>query len=348
MRHSWLTTLMIAAVLFDSCTKHEDNSQGQAIGFSASTVAQAESVKATSIGTPTTDATLKSQSFGIYGLYSTADGGTGANVFDYSAPVEVKYTTDKITNNTCWTYTFDGALYTEKKYWKRNMYYRFRAYHPYSANVLQAASTADGLDIEYRVMTDQYDLLVASAKSYPANEGYERVTMTFNHALCALKFKIAFKETVTPPTYTDNIVHFYITGLDAYGHLDYEGFGDDEVLTWEGKFNSRDRVYEWTGSKQFGVKTGNYEPIYLMDEQECFFAIPQKCSDPSKGPTSIHLFTQKSGGTDGIDHTVNLEPLEWKAGMIYTYTLLVNKSDIEVSVSIEPWLTKQVPIDIYL
>ena len=47
-------------------------------------------------------------------------------------------------------------------------------------------------------------------------------------------------------------------------------------------------------------------------------------------------------------HTVQLPQLEWKAGKIYTYTLLVNKSDIEVSVTIEPWLTKQVPVDIYL
>ena len=89
-------------------------------------------------------------------------------------------------------------------------------------------------------------------------------------------------------------------------------------------------------------------PTDILESKEYFFAIPQTCSDPANGPTSIHLFTKNSGGDNEIDHTVNLQQLEWKAGKIYTYTLLVNKSDIEVSVTIEPWLTKQVPVDIYL
>ena len=171
--------------------------------------------------------------------------------------------------------------------------------------------------------------------------------MEFHHALCALKFKIAFKETVTPSTYTDNIIHFYIKGLNAYGHLNHTGFGADEAFNWQGTFNSQDKLYEWTGDKTFGVK-GPVEPTDILESTEYFFAIPQTCSDPANGPTSIHLFTKKSGGDNEIDHTVNLQPLKWEAGKIYTYTLLVNKSDIEVSVTIEPWLTKQVPVDIYL
>ena len=340
--HKVRTALFVsAAVLLGSCTKPQGEEHGTAIGFSTSTVSQVEGTKSNHTGESTTTATLQNKPFGVYGMYSVTDGGKGTNVFDFSSPVEVRYE----TNN--WTYTFSGSQYPDKKYWKRNMYYRFRAYHPYDATILQSSSSADGIDIEYRVLDDSYDLLLASAKRYPANDGYDRVQMVFNHALCALKFKIAFKETVTPSDYTDNIIHFYIKGLNAYGHLNYTGFGKDEVFDWSGTFNSQDKLYEWTGDKTFGVK-GHKEPTDILELKEYFFAIPQTCSDPANGPTSIHLFTRKSGGDNEIDHTVNLPRLEWEAGKIYTYTLLVNKSDIEVSVTIEPWLTKQVPVDIYL
>lgn len=339
--HKIRTALFVSvAVLLGSCTKPQGEEHGTAIGFSTSTVSQVEGTKSNHTGESTTTATLQNKPFGVYGMYSVTEGGKGTNVFDFSSPVEVRYETNK------WTYTFSGSQYHDKKYWKRNMYYRFRAYHPYDATLLQSSSSADGIDIEYRIMDDSYDLLLASATRYPAKEGYDTVKMKFNHALCALKFKIAFKETVTPSTYTDNIIHFYIKGLNAYGHLSYTGFGKDS-FNWSGTFNSHDKLYEWTGNKEFGVK-GTAAPTDILESNQYFFAIPQTCSDPANGPTSIHLFTKKSGGDNEIDHTVNLPQLEWEAGKIYTYTLLVNKSDIEVSVTIEPWLTKQVPVDIYL
>ena len=346
--HRIRTVLFVsAAVLLGSCTKPQSEEHGAAIGFSTSTVSQVEGTKANHTGESTTTATLKNKSFGVYGMYSVTDGGKGTNEFDFSSPVEVRYTTEGSSTEKNWTYTFSGSQYSAKKNWKRNMYYRFRAYHPYDATLLQSSSSADGIDIEYRILDDSYDLLLASAKRYPANDGYGRVQMEFHHALCALKFKIAFKETVTPSTYTDNIIHFYIKGLNAYGHLNHTGFGADEAFNWQGTFNSQDKLYEWTGDKTFGVK-GPVEPTDILESNKYFFAIPQTCSDPANGPTSIHLFTRKSGGDNEIDHTVNLQPLKWEAGKIYTYTLLVNKSDIEVSVTIEPWLTKQVPVDIYL
>lgn len=337
--HKIRTALFVsAAVLLGSCTKPQGEEHGTAIGFSTSTVSQVEGTKSN----PTTNETLTKKPFGVYGMYSVTDGGKGTNVFDFSSPVEVRYE----TNN--WTYTFSGSQYHEKKYWKRNMYYRFRAYHPYDATILQSSSSADGIDIEYRILDDNYDLLLASATRYPAKDNYDPVQMEFKHALCALKFKIAFNETVTPSDYTDNIIHFYIKGLNAYGHLSYTGFGEKESFNWQGTFNSHDKLYEWTGDKEFGVK-GHKDPTDILEPNEYFFAIPQTCSDPANGQkTYIHLFTKKSGGDNEIDHTVNLPRLKWEAGKIYTYTLLVNKSDIEVSVTIEPWLTKQVPVDIYL
>ena len=204
--HKIRTALFVsAAVLLGSCTKPQGEEHGTAIGFSTSTVSQVEGTKSNHTGESTTTETLQNKPFGVYGMYSVTDGGKGTNVFDFSSPVEVRYTTEGSSTEKNWTYTFSGSQYSAKKYWKRNMYYRFRAYHPYDATLLQSSSSADGIDIEYRILDDSYDLLLASAKRYPANDGYGRVQLVFNHALCALKFKIAFKETVTPATYTDNI-----------------------------------------------------------------------------------------------------------------------------------------------
>ena len=187
--HRIRTVLLVsAAVLLGSCTKPQGEEHGTAIGFSTSTVSQVEGTKSNHTGESTTTATLKNKPFGVYGMYSVTDGGKGTNVFDFSSPVEVRYTTDIISNETNWTYTFSGSQYSAKKNWKRNMYYRFRAYHPYDATLLQSSSSADGIDIEYRILDDSYDLLLASAKRYPANNGYDRVQMVFNHALCALDF----------------------------------------------------------------------------------------------------------------------------------------------------------------
>lgn len=340
--------MLIALAVGISCRKSGPETSGLALDFSSAVNPSVEGQlqSRSGIGTPTTSSNLTDKAFGVYGMYAVSENGEGTNVFDLNSPTEVRYALDLVHNKTRWTYTFSGSYYSEKKMWQRNMYYRFRAYHPYEAQVLQSASDANNLNVEYRVREDSYDLLVASKRRYPASEGYNEVPMEFKHALCALRFKVGFNSDVTPVTYTDNLRSFYLTGLNAAGVMTYSGYPGDTVIpeqmSWSGIYNNVDELYSWTGRKEFGVK-GAVEPVNVFDDK-MLFAIPQTCSG-TDGPTSVHFFTDNGGAND---HTVNLPALKWEAGKIYTYTLLISKSDISASVDIEPWTVKQVPVDIYL
>ena len=65
----------------------------------------------------TTNATLISKPFGVFGIYSDAEGASyGTSVFPSSEAQEVSYTGGK------WTYS-------PLQYWHINDFYRFRAYH---------------------------------------------------------------------------------------------------------------------------------------------------------------------------------------------------------------------------
>ena len=74
------------------------------------------------------------------------------------------------------------------------------------------------------------------------------------------------------------------------------------------------------------------------------FAIPQRCSDPLLSGTFVHFKT--AHGTQA-DHSAQLPDMQWEAGKIYTYTLLVKKSEVEVTVSIKDWNKVQSTLDIY-
>lgn len=344
----YLAALLLTLAVGISCRKSPDQVPGQTLDFATEVNPAVEGLvqSRAGIGTPTTSSNLKDKAFGVYGLYAVSENGEGTNVFDLKSPTEVRYAYDIVSKITRWTYTFSGSYYNAKKMWQRNMYYRFRAYHPYEADVLQSASDADNLNIEYRVREDSYDLLVASKRRYPASEGYNEVPMEFKHALCALRFKVGFNSDVTPVTYTDNLKSFCLMGLNAAGLMSYTGYQGDatvpEELSWSGIYNNVDELYSWTGNKEFGVK-GRVEPVSVFDTN-MLFAIPQTCSG-ADGPTSVHFFTDNGGVND---HTVDLPTLKWEPGKIYTYTLLISKSDITASVDIEPWTVKQIPIDIYL
>ncbi len=356
---------ILAAVLLAACQKQavED---GMAIAFAAEATGAAEhsgqspaqnyAPALSGAGTPQTKAdktdgnALKTKPFGVYAVHTpTAGAASGTNVFDSSAPLKVSFN----TTSGLWEYTRTGT--SPKYYWRRNQHYRFRAYHPYDAYVETGASGADAVHIRYRIIEDQYDLLVAFATRHPAtdSEGTGRVPMNFQHALSALRFRIAFNSTVDAGT-TDTVTEFHLSGIQAAGALNYTHAGDylTTAINWTSNaFDSTSEFYKATPNKQFGVydkddssTAGNIVDIYgSSDADNVVFAVPQTCSDPRYSGTYVHFKT--TGGGD-IDQSAKLPPLTWEPGKIYTYNLLVEKSIVVVSVSIKDWNEVQSTIDI--
>lgn len=338
-------TLALAVTLFGACQKeHAEEvpmafSASQTVAAETSTAARQSQSRTTASGqaTPATKAgwttigkdDLKKYSFGIFGGYSATEGGTLTNLFDDDKAVKVFH------DGTNWKYN-------NVKYWRRNSHYRFRAYCPYEAEVLPSTSNADNISIKYRIIDHQYDLLVAFAHRHPAKEGYDIVNMPFQHALSGLRFQVVFDESVSGGQ-TDRITGFHLKGLRSAGTLLYsheKGNALIPSLNWStsNSFDSSYEYYKWTGSTEFGKGTA---VNVFKDNGGVVFAIPQTIED---GMTSVH-FTTANGD---MDHTATLPPITWEPGKIYTYTLKVLKSSVEVNVGIKDWDEVQSSVEVYL
>lgn len=338
-------------ILTSACRKDSIVDAEERISFRAD-APKAEDVSALGTkATKTESSNLTDSPFGVYGLYSSIEGAaTGTtNVFDNSSALKVSYN----TTSGLWEYTRTGT--DPKYYWKRNMYYRFRAYHPYTASVETGGSSADGILVNYRIVEDQYDLLVAFATRHPAtdSEGTGRVPMNFQHALSALRFRVAFNKTVDEGT-TDVLTEFHITGLQVAGVLSYSHAAGNyltPLISWStDAFDSSTSFYTSTTNRTFGVynpgSASSVDPVDIYgssDADNVVFAIPQTCSDTRHGSTSVH-FKTSSGGD--VDNTAALPSIKWEPGKIYTYTLLIEKSSVEITVSIKDWNEVQSTVDI--
>lgn len=331
----------LSCIFISGCEKSNEHMNGPELSFNATKLST--KVFGDNI-TELEDMNQDGNAFGVYGGYTPAEGGTNVtNVFDGDNAVKVTY----YTADSKWSYYKEDD--SKKKYWKRNEHYRFRAFYPYDAAVLESASGLDEIIINYKLEEHHSDLLVAFATRCPAEdtEGFDPVKLTFKHALAALRFKIIFSENVISG-YTDHLTDFWMVGLHSAENLTYSHAGDrlTPVMTWSSSyFDSENKYYVWNGSKEFG-RSGDtgVEPVDVFEGDGLAFVIPQECSS-SKGPTRIFFKTQKGGETI---HSVGLANITWEPGKIYTYTLYVNLSNIEVVVSIKDWDVVQSNVDIYM
>ena len=339
MKHRlYYISLLLLAI---SCTKQDKPGSGFALTFEAKAVDAAFAGKA-SAGDgviKTTDSNLKEHPFGVFGVYSDVAGDENCtNVFLSSAAQQVSWNTDK------WTYD-------PLQYWKLNKFYRFRAYHPYSGSAfsINAMSDVDDIFIEYAINAGKEDLLVGfQTVESTASNIKNKVKFAFKHALCALEFKIAFKnDTFIENGYTDNLTSFHLSGLIPTGTLQYtheDGNNLSEVIKWHATYFDDGEYYEWKGSKKFQKYNGS-NATTVFDGKGLVFCIPQTCSPAETKQTIVYFKTKKAG--DAV-HSAPLPKMQWEPGKVYSYTLLINKSDLEISVTIKDWDEIQANEDLFL
>ena len=334
-----LISLLLLAI---SCTKQGKPGSGFALTFEAKAVDAALAGKAgAGEGViQTTDSNLKNHPFGVFGVYSDVAGDENCtNVFLSSAAQEVSWNTDK------WTYA-------PLQYWKLNKFYRFRAYHPYSGSAfsINAMSDVDDIFIEYAINAGKEDLLVGfQTVESTASNIKNKVKFAFKHALCALEFKIAFKnDPFIEDSYTDNLTSFHLSGLIPTGTLQYtheDGNNLSEVIKWHATYFDDGEYYEWTGSKPILKYDGTNATKVFDGDDGLVFCIPQTCSPDDTKQTIVYFKTEKAGHAV---HSAPLPKMQWEPGKIYSYTLLINKSDLEISVTIKDWDEIQANEDLFL
>ena len=284
---------------------------------------------------------LTGKSFGVYGVWNDLVESTGGNnVFLQSTAQEVSYN----NGESKWEYS-------PLQYWKLNKFYRFRAYHPYSGDsfTVNSASSADNILIEYNIIPGKEDLLVgfAAVEAKVANIK-KKVKFEFQHALCGLQFKIALKNVPEiADDDMDSITEFHIEGLIPTGTLRYTYDPSDvllPIIDWIATYYDSGSYFNWTGNKEFGKYNGSNAIDIFDGDSKMVFCIPQTCSSPS-GATTIHFKTLSGGDAE---NSAVLPTLAWEPAKIYTYILLVNKSDLEIKVSIKDWKEIQSSEDVYL
>ena len=147
--------------------------------------------------------------------------------------------------------------------------------------------------------------------------------------------------------YTDNLTSFHLSGLIPTGTLQYtheDGNNLSEVIKWHATYFDDGEYYEWTGSKPF-LKYDGTNATKVFDGNGLVFCIPQTCSPSETKQTTVNFKTEKAGNAI---HSAPLPKMQWEPGKIYSYTLLVNKSDLEISVTIKDWDEIQANEDLFL
>lgn len=336
--------LVIFTLCLLSCRKTDVDEGVFALSFNARAQDIEQEVKAGAGEgiVKTEEARLKDKPFGVYGVWNDTEKSIGGNnVFLQSTAQEVKYN----SGTSEWKYS-------PVQYWKLNKFYRFRAYHPYSGDsfTVNPSSSADNILIEYNIIPGKEDLLVgfAAVEAKVANIK-EEVKFEFQHALCGLQFKIALKNV---PEIADGdkdyITEFHIEGLIPTGTLRYTYDPSDvllPIIDWIATYYDSGSYFNWTGEKAFPKYKGDNAVNIFDGTDQMVFCIPQTCSSANDKPTTVH-FKTRSGGD--AENSAVLPTLAWEPGKIYTYILLVNKSDLEIKVSIKDWKEIQSSEDVYL
>ena len=314
---------------------------------------------------------LKKDSFGVFG-YKSFDDKTGfTDVFSSSNAQKIFWNETLNENKGAWTYD------EPKQKWTRSMHYRFRAVWPYKPENIQTGSSANCLSVTYSSFVEDYDLMVAYATRWPLQDGVDRVTLNFKHALAGLRFKIKFKDGIKE---SDNLKEFYITGIYPHGQLFY-GFGleangtkvneggtetgatkvDDGLILWKCSDNtfSVSPQFHWqstqTGEalKPFGGDA--VANVYFTENTAgttggkivdgAALIVPQFLSSEPGMETYVNFYTVNGGSAL---HRAKLPKIELKPGNIYTFTLTINDPQITIKVDIQDWKAINSNIDIIL
>lgn len=350
-----LAVLIALSFLAAGCSKAggaggDDAEEGAVIAFSG----QAPKTRSGAGSTVTdTETLLRGKPFGVFGYKSEDDATAFENVF-VSSPQEVGWDIDNLN----WSYT-------PKRKWDMSKHYRFRAYWPWSAEI-KANSNANLLAVEYKSLTEQYDLLVARASRYPLDpdlseeDRTKRVPLRFRHALAGLRFEVRYKTGTVAAGLEDYVTEFHVKGLSAVGTMFY-GQSDDipgsdgDSISWivsENTFDDSSEMFSWSGRRRLfsgnqdedGSVSGS-ETATVFDGDGTVFVIPQKLSPSATRKTTANFRTE--GGGDAMN-TAILPQTALEPGKIYTFTLIIHASYVTVGISIRDWDTLQSNVDINL
>ena len=339
-----MSSIVPLLALACSCSRNETmDVPGDEIAFSIGTSDVSESRSTGSV--LITDDNLKSDGseIAVYGYHGGASDYSGKTpVFETDGAKRVYYKSTGNVGDSKWDYDYTGG--TDKVKWIRSDYYRFRAFYPYSLlSKVNSSSNAEILALDYSLMENDSDLLVAYSTRFPAGEGVGPVELKFQHALSALSFVVKKVNS----TETEKIKEFYLTGLYQTGGLVYTSsdaamLDKEQTLNWIPSVSDEDTpVHHWVTDNDYKEIVPNGVSVYGGNGGDGFvFAIPMNGKDKDEFivktlPKIYANFRTDKGGT--VLHTAQLPDIRWEPGKKYIYTITVKQATVTVAVTIKPW-----------
>ena len=283
-------------------------------------------------------ALFRSQPFSVYGdwIPSSAEG-SRAEVFH-----------DQLVTYTRGGVSPSGWNYSPKQSWRHGGDYDFRAYWPATAKTMGTAS-ARNLALEYSVLLDDFDLMVAYTHCPSGNNG-RPVELRFRHTLAAVAVK--FRTQNAGLTY--RVKNFFFTSLNYIGALGYYDTDQSIDLTerWffsegaRGTVNTQNillsqRLREWSDSagRVLTTSADDYpEEFALFPPQSLIvggatpkpsitFTVDVDWDTADTVTTTVQLPTTDSSGNEMV----------WRAGKKYIYVITVEADRVDIEVKTCEW-----------
>lgn len=304
--------------------------------------------------------------FSVFAMYSenqtTSWGGT--NDVLWMDNVE----TAKDENGNSWSSDAVGGGTTY--YWPKKGYLTFAAYSPTRVNQNGTLTYgANGLTITgYTTPGDglQYDFMFSKrtfnqqGTNYSHTEGstYEAVDITFQHALSAIRFKVATDTDYKPTTITINSIKI----LNAYSQADFnENVADGETYSHNAQWTELD-IRNTSGYEVVNTAQALTTDLVEISDHNDILMIPQKMVDTTIDNSikievnytiknvggaeinqvyTVNLADTDGDGTadylkDGQENTSN-EIAQWEMGKRYTYNIKIGLNKIYFNPIVENW-----------
>lgn len=328
----------MAAMTLVSCSSDDLNSlsdnssKNEAISFDGYLGRSAVAVNG-SRSSELTINNLKTEGFGVFGNYSSADD----EKFGFNLFKNQKVTGTTSNGVTKWTYG-------DVKYWPSQGHIDFFAYAPHDAKY-NDDKALNGSKINFIVnstVTKQKDLLWANAKKQTIQtiaKTDNKVKFHFAHALSRLGFSVKLKgESSTDATIT--LKNITLAGsasaTEATPGAFYTG-GDFDLAegSWDQATLNNKQNLVWFSGSQKVTSTSQSNTDFKTDY---LFVIPQEFSAANGLYVNVVYEIKYNGITETITNTVHKKLTQnFAQGKAYTINLTIGRP-IEFDADVTPWV----------
>jgi len=313
---------------------------GDPIRFGISAMVQTVPVKGLNDDTPSQSSSFlfAGSQFGVYGSYLPPSESTPQLIFNKQA-----VTCQEDNSQENWTYE-------PVRYWRKKGTYKFCAVYPANATC-EYGSGPERLVIKYSMHDPlDHDLMAAKADITVDNSHPDRVPLEFNHACAAVRF--LFKNGVDESTTTYKLNSFELQYLQTIGVFIYDSNHEISISDWHPAFSRAASVFEWTAEndEQRILIPATYEE-YAEDHTQWYYVIPQEVKASGMFEPSVNFSVLVNDNPNPVYTTIPLvtDPVTtWQPGYLYTYCIRIQRSQVTISLMVEPWDSYKVVFDDFI